>query len=325
LLQVESDMGVAVSLPVAVTAVADLTFSLTGPAPPATLTFPVPSERVKLQVQNGVTIRWDRRGETRFQGLFEEFLEDRPGMSAPVRVFRNRTLGTEWFLPIKILGRIELAEVENYRFEGLHLDNALQVERGHLELVAVAARKLEIATNDTEQPVLDARDSLIKNLQVPAGLIRLEFCTILEQGMVDALEASDSIFLGILRQSGGPPFFPPDPACLRYSRFHERQRIGGMSIYQSTSDPVVMWTTEFGSRGCGVLHPATADSVRFGAEDGGEMGVYHERQYSLLVEAVQDKLKGFLPVGIEAVIVPDLRLQELPIENCETESSEDET
>jgi hypothetical protein len=98
-----------------------------------------------------------------------------------------------------------------------------------------------------------------------------------------------------------------------------------MSIYQSTSDPVVMWTTEFGSRGCGVLHPATADSVRFGAEDGGEMGVYHERQYSLLVEAVQDKLKGFLPVGIEAVIVPDLRLQELPIENCETESSEDET
>ena len=325
LLQIAAVSGPSVTLPVAVTAVTGQTLSLKGPAPPATLTLPVPSEQVSLQVQNFVTMRWDRRGETLFHGLFEERLEDRPGMSTPVRVFRNRTLGTEWFMPIVILGRIELAGDENYRFEGLHLDNALQVERGHLELVEVAARRVDIATSDTELPVLDARDSLIKNLQVPAGLLRLEYCTILEQVIVEALEASDSIFLGILRQKGGPPFSPPDPSCLRYSRFHERQRISGMSIYQSTSDPVVMWTTEFGSRGCGVLHPATANSVRFGAEDGGEMGAYHVRQNNLLLDAVQDKLKEFLPVGIEAVILPDMRLQELPIEDCKAESSQNES
>ncbi len=324
LLQVATDTGETVTLPVAVTAATGQTLSLKGPAPPGTLTSPVPLEQVKLQVQNAVNIHWDRRRETRFQGLFEERLEDRPEMSTPVRVFRNRTLGTEWFMPIRIYGRIELSEVEDYRFEGLHLDNALQMERGHLELVSVAARRVEIATSDTERPVLDAKNSLIKNLLVPAGLIRLEYCTILEKALVEALEASDSIFLGILRQSGGSPFSPPDPSCLRYSRFHERQLISGMSIYQSTSDPVVMLTTEFGSRGCGVLHPATAGSVRFGAEDGGEMGVYHLQRHSLLMEAVQDKLKGFLPVGIEAVIVPDLRLQELPKETCLPESSQDE-
>ncbi len=324
LLRIETETGSNVTLPVAVTAATNQALSLKGPAPPKTLTVPVPSERVKLEVLSAVTIRWDRRGELRYQSLFEERREARSGLAAPVRVFFNQTLGTEWYMPIKIIGRIELAEVEHYRFEGLHLDNALRVDQGRLELEAVAARRVDIATRDTELPVLDARDSLIKNMLVPDGLVRLEYCTVLENAPVEALEASDSLFLGLLFRSGGSPSAPPRPACLRYARFHERQPIDGMHIYQSTRDPVVMWTTEFGRAGCGVLHPATSGSVRFGAEDGGEMGAYHTRKYALLAEAVQDKLKGFLPVGIEAVVVPDLRLQVLPRESCNTGESQNE-
>jgi len=72
----------------------------------------------------------------------------------------------------------------------------------------------------------------------------------------------------------------------------------------------------FGEPGCATLHPATAEAIRFGAEDGSEMGAYHSRRYSLLLAAVQDKLNDFLPVGMEAVIIPDLRLHRLPREVC---------
>ncbi len=64
----------------------------------------------------------------------------------------------------------------------------------------------------------------------------------------------------------------------------------------------------FGEPGYGVLHPATPESICFGAEDGGEVGAYHARRHCLTAEAVLTKLADFLPLGIEAVIVPDRRL-----------------
>jgi hypothetical protein len=51
------------------------------------------------------------------------------------------------------------------------------------------------------------------------------------------------------------------------------------------------------------------------------MGVHHSRHYSLLLAAVQDKLKDFLPVGIEAVLIPDLRLHRLPALPCDNHDS----
>ena len=50
----------------------------------------------------------------------------------------------------------------------------------------------------------------------------------------------------------------------------------------------------FGEYGYGVLAPVTPDAIRVGAEDGGEMGVYHHKHYSLKVEAVLDKMQTFL-------------------------------
>ena len=64
----------------------------------------------------------------------------------------------------------------------------------------------------------------------------------------------------------------------------------------------------FGEPGCGVLHPATSDSIRFGAQDGGEMGAYHVEAHSLAMAAIVEKLRDYLSVGLEAVVIYDRRL-----------------
>ena len=74
----------------------------------------------------------------------------------------------------------------------------------------------------------------------------------------------------------------------------------------------IMFSSRFGDRGCGVLHPATPAAIRHGAEDGGEMGAFHGDYLSLLAEAVVDKLQEYLPVGLQAVVIPDTRLLDMP-------------
>ena len=75
--------------------------------------------------------------------------------------------------------------------------------------------------------------------------------------------------------------------------------------------PPVFYSDSFGERGCGVLHPATAEGIRHGAEDGGEMGAYHDLYLSLLCEAVVDKLADDLPLGLEAASIPDAHMLDL--------------
>jgi photosystem II stability/assembly factor-like uncharacterized protein len=70
----------------------------------------------------------------------------------------------------------------------------------------------------------------------------------------------------------------------------------------------------FGEPGYGVLDLATSDAIRFGAEDGGEMGACHHKYYSLKAEAELDKTREFLPVGIEPVLIQDTRLLNVPPE-----------
>jgi hypothetical protein len=268
---------------------------------------------VRLKLQDALPIRWNQRHQPRYRALLElgtKIQNDTAGQH-PVQAVQNATLGTRWYLPIRILGRIELDSPSTYRFEGLTLVNTLSLDRGYLELREIAALRVEVHTADLERPVMDARDSLIRTLLIPAGLSRLEYCTVLDPVIAAGMHASDSIFMGPMRQSG-LPLQAPSPICLRYCRFPSEQIRNGGGFYRSNSDPVIFFTALFGDRGCAVLHPASAASVRFGAEDGGEMGAYHERRYSLQVAAVLDKLEDFLPVGIEAVLIPDHRLLQTP-------------
>jgi hypothetical protein len=79
----------------------------------------------------------------------------------------------------------------------------------------------------------------------------------------------------------------------------------------------------FGEPSYGVLDPVTPDTIRFGAEDGGEMGAYHHKYYSLKAEAVLDKMREFLPVDIEPVLIQDTCLLHIPPEQPISKKSTD--
>ncbi len=214
-------------------------------------------------------------------------------------------------------------------FEG---GGTVRIAQGALNLqrVAVARLVVESASGLDEQgastPVLTAEECLFDRVEALDGLVRLEYCTVLTQLTAFRLQASDCLFVaGLTLESVSETH----PHCIRFSRIPAELPVESLLSFHNTSHAPVFQEFEFdeeggvvrrppvyGEPGCAVLHPATSEQIRFGAEDGGEMGAHHGWRYSLLLAAVQDKLNDFLPVGIEAVIVPDLRLQRLPREVC---------
>jgi len=48
------------------------------------------------------------------------------------------------------------------------------------------------------------------------------------------------------------------------------------------------------------------------------MGAHHHKYYGLKIEAVLDKMREFLPVDIEPVLIEDRRLLQLPPEIINT-------
>mgnify|MGYP001103409534 CR=1 FL=1 len=252
---------------------------------------------------SAVTIQWSNRHD--HPELFEEFVSD-----DGVRVFRNRSHGSADFVPLKIRGVIELNEAQTFRFEGLHLDNHLEVDNGRVEAVDCALRSLHIHTIDTETPTLTAQGCLFKSLQNARGLSRMVFCTVLQQTLSEVIEASDCVFLGRVRRHHEP--LVPPLGCLRYSRIEPWQPVDSLATFSLTRKQPVFFSLKFGQRGCGVLHPAAPEALRFGAEDGGELGAYHDWFYTLQEAAVLEKLKDFLPLGMEAVLIPDAHLLDPP-------------
>ncbi len=190
--------------------------------------------------------------------------------------------------------------------------NTLELDSGRVELVDCAARKIEVHSIDYLKPVITARSCLIEKIQAARGLVKLEYCTVLESTLSEILNASDCIFLGLIHEDHLPDFEPPDRSCVRYSRIEKNQAEGGIRFINVTRSRPVMFSEKFNERGCGVLHPATPLAIRHGAEDGGEMGAYHDQYLSLLAEAVVDKLHDYLPLGTEAVVIPDKRMLEMP-------------
>jgi len=234
--------------------------------------------------------------------------------------YRNRSYGSENFVPVNLSRVIKLGQVSTgvgdadfhtWRFEGLNLLNTLEVDAGRVELVDCAARKVEVHSIDEERPVISAKNCLIKQLQAARGLSLLEYCTVLDSTLSEVLQASDCIFLGKIRKDH-LPITPPDHGCVRYSRIHKDQMSGGMKMAHNSTRLPHLFEEKFAKRSCGVLHPATLEAIRHGAEDGAEMGAYHSAYLSLLAEAVVDKLSDYLPLGVTAVVIPDQRMVDIP-------------
>jgi hypothetical protein len=297
----------------------------------------------KLTSFTGMPLWWrqvNRHGAPCFPGSFDDVSRCtadlrtpnwRQGRIHPKRVILHAPPPLGFFQPGLFpvhTGDMLLDGNGEHLLENRIIDGTLKVTAGRVRLRRCAVRVLEVAIPPgvMEEPVVDARDCLFDRMAVP-GLARLEYCTVLTICRCGRLQASDSLFAGKLELEPG---VVRHPHCVRFSRIPPGLLITALLSHRNRSERPVFHAFEFdeggevvrraagfGEPGCAVLHPATPESVRFGAEDGGEVGVHHRWRHSLLMAAVEEKLKEFLPVGMEAVVVPDLRLRRAPFPPCE--------
>lgn len=216
-------------------------------------------------------------------------------------------------------------------------EGTVVVETGHLQLLRTVAANLTLNApltldeGNATIPVLDARDSLFNDLALPNSLVRLEYCTVMQSINCRQLQASDCLFVGAISDGSGAE---PESGCLRFSRIPAGFDGSTLNVRDGFSDtntrvqptfsaydfcppppdlePYEYRSARFGEAGYGVLDLVTTDAIRFGAEDGGEMGAGHHKLYSLRAAAALAKMREFLPVGIEPVLIQDRRLLRVP-------------
>lgn len=207
---------------------------------------------------------------------------------------------------------------EQVNMSGLAFNATVRVSGGRITLQRVACKRLVVDTADAETPVIDAVDCLFDQIEAPKGLVRLEATTVMKSISCRRLQASDSVFAGTIDLQ---PRRGDARGCVRFSRVPRGLSASLFDRAAVTTAAPIFYAFEhcareggsrsvdrFGDPGYGVFDPATPDAIRFGAEDGGEMGADHHRATCLAYAAVLTKLEEFLPLGIEAVLIPDARL-----------------
>ncbi|HEX6220082.1 MAG TPA: phage tail protein [Acidimicrobiia bacterium] len=209
---------------------------------------------------------------------------------------------------------------DDVTIEDLNFMGTITVSSGKLTLRRVAARRVVVNTSDDTDSVFDARDCLFDEVIAENGIVRLDACTVRQSVTAKSVLASDCLFAGSVQPSEAS--FSPDP-CFRYSALPETLAAlpGSQRPFSTFSRPIFYEfrfcdhngnpsddDLEFGDPGYSVLHPATAPAICFGAEDGGEMGAFHHRNFCLQNVATLTKLADFVPIGMEAVLIPDERL-----------------
>jgi hypothetical protein len=265
-------------------------------------------------VAHAPAVNWSEPQGARFGELIEVF--DDQGCT----VYRNRSLHTRAFVPVRIRRRVQLGTPPGlhgapapkaWRFEGLVFDNTVEVFEGRVSFVQCAVRSLDVHSVDRHVPTLTAADSLLQRVHNARGLTQLVYCTVLGDCVGEALQASDCIFEGALHADleGSAP---PRHGCVRFSRLPPAQAAGGMALHAVTRDRVAMLRRTFGQPGCAVLHPSNPPSIARGAEDEGELGAHHHRQYLRALSAMQQRCAEFMPVGMRAAITYDDHMTTVP-------------
>lgn len=212
--------------------------------------------------------------------------------------------------PVHITGQKVFEEDVIYRFENLCIDHKLTIKTSAwAEFENCAVKYVIIHTLELGDPVLDAYATLFDRIRVAKGLVRMEYCTVMDVTIAESIQASDCIFVKTIRKNVAGPALYPDNGCIRYSCLPV-SFIGDHLLYKKSClflKPI-FHDEDFGNYGCGVLHSANGEILCYGSEDGGEMGAYHDKRYCLGRGAVVDKLSDYLPVGIKAALIPDERL-----------------
>jgi hypothetical protein len=291
-----------------------------------------------------IKVQWQQQWFDNAQLPSQQFLEHILLYSRldGVLVFENRQLQARNLVPVQINGVVKLGQIipsgmgpadpdvdpedaqahslaEGYHFAGLVFSNRLEIDAGVASFDRCAVKMLEVHSSfgagdprHLSQPVINARNSLFRDLQSATSLTRLEYCTVLKKCVVEALQASDCIFTCSIRKDHLTNI-PPGKMCVRYSRITPAQLPANLDQhFRNSRAPVHFFNNNFGQPGCAVLHPATDASISQGAEDATEMGAYHFLYLCVRYTAVKEKLKDYLPIGFEAVVIPDEYLNRFP-------------
>lgn len=253
--------------------------------------------------------------------------DDNPGLL----IIRNKTAAsvlvqkdlTNKDFTIGPAGDIALAPGVTLQLEKLRFDGTLTLAAGSVVLKRCAVREFALATDSNSRSLsansvlfsrlsggyagdikLTGNASDLSAIKGNADDVELEYCTILDQVATAAdLKASEVIF---------PDGTPGDSiACARYSRLPLDvldPKVVRLSPATNTGAAPLFVSDVFGMPGAGVLRPDANPALLNGAEDGAEMGAFHDWRYEALRRAILRKLTDYLPLGIVPMIAWDVRL-----------------
>jgi hypothetical protein len=228
------------------------------------------------------------------------------------RLHRAKRSGAR--VPVRVTGTVDLdAAVQLWRFEDIAFAGVVQSGAARVEFTRAAADTVRF-TGSAPEIALTATDSLFREILAPDLRVQLVGVTVLGRCVARLIEASEALFLGRLARAAAPNALPPNSGCLRFSAIRADQPAGTMRLHAVTREAAATYSVTYGDRACGVLSPASHPSVLTGAEDEGEVGAFHHAMHARILAATREKLAEVLPVGHEAVLIPDPTLTETPFE-----------
>jgi hypothetical protein len=276
------------------------------------LYLPPPEGHCSAQVETLYWTQFDAQSSTKPLVTLTTSTTTWNGLTLPLYTYTGQRYDeSQPLVPVRMRGVKTFTEEAVYRFENLWLDNRVQIDAGAAVLVNCAARQIKVTTAERDAAVLTARGCLIKKLEAARGRVDLEYVTVLDTLLAEALNASDSILMPALRKDTDDADVP-EAGCIRYSRlFHLPEPevedeppdplwlaqgvYSALTCYAATctTETPLFWSDTFGQPGCGVLHPDCDIFFQTGAEDGSEIGGCHDYRYVLRQKAVLEKLQEF--------------------------------
>lgn len=211
-------------------------------------------------------------------------------------IYRNVTAGS-----LEVVGTVTLSGPETIIFEKIRFKDEVVLEGGPVIFEYCAIAKVSVATPPPVSPLISMTHCLAGTIAAPGYTVMCEYVTVLEKFTAERLLASDCIFPDDMDSDSGGD-------CVRYSRVSKNylnSRPPNARTRDITIAQVDFENDSFDTPGAGVLALTSAKSILFGAEDGGEMGAYHNWGYTAHWAALKRKLTDYLPIGITPVIIRD--------------------